>query len=151
MLSSLLVLSSQNIVYYDSTLYVTELHVLNSQHSCSPTEIVYPLAYVAFEGNTFISEGKRTKLCLEIWTDTWLKLFVQLAVLYSYINISGTRSLRWEAVMLLSFFLFVVLVQNGHEDVTNYTQHSESGVILTLFQVLVSLSLVKTSKQDVGL
>lgn len=53
--------------------------------------------------------------------------------------------------MLLSFFLFVVLVQNGHEDVTNYTQHSESGVILTLFQVLVSLSLVKTSKQDVGL
>lgn len=61
MLSSLLVLSSQNIVYCDSTLFVTELHVLNSQHSCSSTEIVYPLAYVAFEGNTFIRERKKNK------------------------------------------------------------------------------------------
>lgn len=41
--------------------YVTRPHVSNSQHSCSPTEIVYPLAYVTFKGNTFIRERKKNK------------------------------------------------------------------------------------------
>ena len=48
--------------------------------------------------------------------------------------------------MFPSFLFFVGIVQNGHEDITNYTLHSESGIIFILFQVLVSLSLVKTSK-----
>ena len=150
MLSSLLVLSSQNIVYYDSTLYVTELHVLNSQHSCSPTEIVYPLAYVDFEGTTFIRERKKNKTLPGDMNRHMIEAVCSVGSiiqLHKYLRDSELAVGSSHA----SFFLFVVLVQNGHEDITNYTQHSESGVILTLFEVLVSLSLVKTSKQDVGL
>lgn len=33
-----------------------------------------------------------------------------------------------------SFFFFVMLVQNGHEDITVYTQYSESGVTLLSFK-----------------